>query len=309
MSDFIFDVETALNSQTYTPTADDTTKNIYGIINNSTISDETYAEYKQIFDNLPTTNIYSSLIQNPHTCAICNSQDSISNITSAIQNQYNNVKKAGTPIPNSSGQTGINPNDNPNTTDGDISQPDQNGIYPGNEGYQPTQTQITILDNWNSTYPSVVETISNISNNVSSYNDYTNKIVSNLPTILGIIQTAMALDNLLNDLANPCLGLSNFLSSLAKAGATLIAEIEAGLAKVLSLIGGALETIMDALATVMGYVEKLLNLMENELKNLIEAMIAGLQYGLANLLSILAGDPCLKSLVSILGTGALLSVI
>lgn len=325
MSDFNFDIEAALNSQTYTPSVSDDTKAIYGLMSNDEISDEVYEQYKQIFDNLPTVNIYSSVIQNPNKSIICNSQDSINTIigsnastngqvnynnsdTGSLGLQYYHVILAGTPVPDKDGNTGINPNTT-NTIDGDITVPDQNGVYPGQEGYQPSQQQIDIKNQWDSTYPSTVSSLQDANSSISDYENHTDKLVANLPMILGIIQSALGLANILGTLANPCLGLGNFLKSITSAGKSLIQKILDGIKEVEKLVGGALMLIMGAIAKVMGYVKKLMNLIENEIKQLIEAMIAGLKFGLSSLLSMLNSDPCMKSLLSILGTGSLLSAL
>lgn len=325
MSDFNFDVNAALNSQTYTPSTSDETKAIYGLMSDDEITDEVYEQYRQIFDNLPTVNIYSSVIQNPNKSIICNAQDSVNNIigsnasttgqvnynnsnTGSLGLQYYNVILAGTPVPDKDGNTGINPNTT-DTVDGDITVPDQNGVYPGQTGYQPSQQQIDTKNTWDSTYPSTVSSLQDANNGISTYEDHTDKLIANLPMILGIIQGALGLANILGTLANPCLGLGSFLNSITSAGKSLIQKILDGLKKVEQLIGGALELILKAIATVMGFVNKLLNLIENEIKKLIEAMIAGLKFGLSGLLSMLNSDPCMKSLLSILGTGSLLSTL
>lgn len=325
MSDLTYDISGALNSQTYTPSVSDDTKKIYGLMSDDDISDDVYNQYKQIFDNLPTVNIYSAVIQNPNKGIICDAQDSINNIlgsnaTTTGQVQYNNsdtgsfglqyyhVKMAGTAVPDKNGNTGINPNST-NTTDGDITTPDQNGIYPGEEGYQPSQNQINTMNNWDSTYPSTVSSLQNASNGVSDYKNHTDKFLANLPMILGIIQSALGLANILGELANPCLGLENFAGSITKKGTSLIQKIRDGIKKIEDLIGSALETIQKAIADVMAFVNKLQNLIETEIKNLIKAMIDGLKFGLSGLLSMLNSDPCMKSLLGVLGTGSLLSVL
>ena len=335
MSDLEYDITSALNSGVYSPQNDETTISIYNLVSTSDIDDETYAYYKNMFDNLSTVNPYSAAVQNPNKGYICDSQDSITKIignnsnydysgsgdTNKNQNinydpstsgslglQYHNVKLAGTPVPDSSGNTGINPNNN-TTTDGDISKPDQNGVYPGNTGYQPTQNQIDILNNWNNSYISTVSSIAQFNSGVSDYEDHTDKLLANLPMILGIVQSALGLANILGNLANPCLGIENFLGSLTKKGKSLIQKIRDGIKKIEQYIGAALSVIQKAIADVMAFVNKLINLVENEISNLIKALINGLQYGLASLLKSLVGDPCMKSLLGILGTPSLTSII
>lgn len=329
MSDFSFDVSAALTSQTYTPSVDADTAAIYNVVSSSGVSDEVYAQYQTIFDNLPTANAYSAAIQNPNKGYICDSQDSISSIlgnnasttgsigynnsdTGSLGLKYYHITLAGTPVPNASGETGTNPSTS-YTYDGDISVPDQNGVYPGEEGYQPTQQQQDTATTWDQTYPSMVSSIQDANSGVSDFENHTDKLIANLPMILGIVQSALGLANILGNLSNPCLGISNMLGSITSKGKVLMAKIRNAIQDVENAIGSAIayveKVINKAIAEVTAFVNKLKNLIENEIKSLINSMISGLHFGLSSLIKSLTSDPCMKSLLGMLGTGSLLSVL
>ena len=329
MSDFSFDISGAQSSQTYNPTVDSGTSAIYGVVSTSSVTDEVYAQYQSIFDNLPTANAYSAAIQNPNKGYICDSQDSISSMlgsnatttgsigynnsdTGSLGLKYYHISLAGTAVPNASGETGTNPS-TAYTYDGDISVPDQNGVYPGNTGYQPTQQQQDTKTTWDQTYPSMVSSIQNANSGISDFENHTDKLIANLPMILGIVQSALGLANILGNLANPCLGISNMLGSITSKGKALMAKIRNAIQEIEDAIGSAIayveKIINKAIAKVMAFVNKLKNLIEDEIKSLIKAMIDGLHFGLSGLLNALKLDPCMKSLLGMLGTGSLLSVL
>lgn len=327
MSDLQYDITGALNSSTYTPQTDAETAAIYNLVSTSEISDETYQYYADVINNLPTANPYNAAIQNPNKSLICDSQDATGAIigtntgynssgslnidpatSGSLGLQYHHVTLAGTAVPDASGNIGINPN-NTTTTDGDITQPDQNGVYPGETGYQPTQNQIDIKTNWDNSYASTVSSMSNISSGVNDFESHTDKLIANLPMIIGMVQSALGIANMLGSLANPCLGISTHIGSIMKEGKILMQKIRDKINKVKALIGSAIKTIQKAIADAEAFVNKAINMIEDEVKSLIKSLIHSIHFGLSGLLKSLKLDPCMKSLLHMVGTGSLTSLI
>jgi hypothetical protein len=124
-----------------------------------------------------------------------------------------------------------------------------------------------------------------------------------------MIQTALGIATAIANLTNPCLGLANFLGSLLAKGAAIMAQINAAIDLVLVTIGEVIAEINAAIQAVMALINSLQALIEAEILAFVEALIDAARLGLAQLLALLPLDPCLASILNIVGTGALTGVL
>ncbi len=286
----------ALASPTYNPSIDPTTLSLYNIMGNSTNSDDLVAQYRQVIMGLPTINPFVGVLSNPQSCNISQAQTGLNEASAALTQQYNTVVTAGTPIPNPGG---------------------------GGYSYTPTSQQIAAAATYQANVPQATASMDQAASTMSDFQDHTDRITSNLPAILGMVQSALGLAAAVGNLLNPCLGLSSFLGSIQAAGTAIMNKINAGIQQVKAAISAAMAVITSAIATInaamaaitsaIAYVQKLAQslaaLVEAEITSLINSLINSARLGLAQLLASLPKDPCLSALVGTVGTGAVASVL
>lgn len=278
----------ALNDPNYNPDIDAVTLQIFNMMDEP--SDELYAQYKTIFDNLPATNPYSGVLVNPNTCDIQDVNNSVAATVRALQD-YVNQNYHNDPTWHSEVI-------DPSNADSVVSQ------LTGGNVVTPGSTS----DDGITTDPTYVQPNSVLSA-TSQAQDHTDKLLANLPMILGIVQQALGLATALGGLLNPCLGMRDFLGSLMGDLNKMLKAIKAAIDKIMGYIEEGIQAIKDAIAYVMNLVSELINFIMAEIKKLIKALIDALRAGLAAFLKSLGNDPCLKSLVggiTTMATAALL---
>jgi hypothetical protein len=175
----------------------------------------------------------------------------------------------------------------------------------GSPGYSPSTTQVATLNTWQQAYPACMGNIAQANSTLSGFEDHTNRLIANFPSILGMIQTALGIATAIANLTNPCLGLANFLGSLLAKGAAIMAQINAAIDLALTVIGEVIAEINAAIQAVMALINSLEALIEAEILAFVEALIDAARLGLAQLLALLPLDPCLASILTTVGTGAL----
>lgn len=261
----------ALSDPNYNPTIDPTTLKLLSLMDDP--SDDLYNEYKTIFDNLPTTNPFSGVLINPNTCDVQDVQNSITLTTNAL-NDY--VKNNYPSDPTWNYQI-----IDPSNPDSAVSQ-----LTGGNSTVDPITSAVTFVQ------PNSALSATNTAQN------HTDKLLANLPMILGTVQQALGLATAIGGLLNPCLGMDGFLGSLMGALNKILKAIKAAIAYVMNIIDQGIQAIMAAIKAVMDLVGQLIAFIEAEIQKLIKALIDALRAGLAAFLSMLNLDPCLKSIVS-----------
>jgi hypothetical protein len=284
----------ALASPIYNPNIDSTSLQLFNAMNTGYPA-ALVSQYTQMITSLPTANGYSTLLQNPQACNISQAQTGMSTLQSQITQQYNSTVLSGTPVGTISGTT--------------YTAPAASGANPvgtaGSPGYSPSTTQVATLNTWQQAYPACMGNIAQANSTLSGFEDHTNRLIANFPSILGMIQTALGIATAIANLTNPCLGLANFLGSLLAKGAAIMAQINAAIDLALTVIGEVIAEINAAIQAVMALINSLEALIEAEILAFVEALIDAARLGLAQLLALLPLDPCLASILTTVGTGAL----
>jgi hypothetical protein len=154
--------------------------------------------------------------------------------------------------------------------------------------------------------------------------DHTDRVTSNLPSLIGIAQTALGLASAMFALTNPCLGIPDFFGSLMDKGkasmhdlSTRLSDLKNKLSHMADIVQNAIKSAVDALVAeakqiASGIKSGLLaikNMVAAEAKKFAKALIDGLRSGLASLLALLPKDPCLKSLLGSVATGGLAAIL
>lgn len=158
---------------------------------------------------------------------------------------------------------------------------------------------------------------SGIIGDLESFEDHTDRLTNNLPSLAGIAQAALALDTIMNLLSNPCLGLSGFLGSIMDEGKAIINDIKNTIGQALadarawvdSEIGPLIDDINAAIVAAQAEVDKLITMAKAEIDKFAKALLAQVRQGLADLLANLPQDPCLRGLLGSVATGAAAAVI
>lgn len=326
----------ALASPVYNPGYDSTDLAIYNIMNNDSTDETNTAltkQYTNSFYNMSTTNPYEGVLQNPLTCDISDIGSSISGITDNLQNVFGNT-------------TAFDPSNPPSETSSDyqnyvdwdtyINPSNENSTYSMLTGGTPTTTtytqdqvldipsNATIATGSDGSYSVTTYTNPNsIQQSLSNAQTHTDRLLSNLPSIISLAQAAIGIATALEALANPCLGLSNFFGSLSGTGSKLIAGVKDAISKLESYIKTAMsyidqgidyvksqiKAVMDeinsAIQSAMSYITSLVSQIESEIKNLIKSMLSSIKMGISGFLKGLLNDACLSSLTKTLGTSAL----
>lgn len=177
---------------------------------------------------------------------------------------------------------------------------------------------------WLAYKPDFDQDCQDINDDLDQIEDHTDRLTNNLPSLAGIAQAAMALDTLLNLLSNPCLGLDGFLGSIMDSGKQLLndikskisgmiadvkAQIDQTIGDINAAIGPAIQKIQQGIAEAKAKIAEFISKAKAEVTKFIQAMLAQVRQGLAELMANLPQDPCLRSLMGSVATGAAAAVI
>lgn len=270
----------ALNNPNYNPTIDPDVISLMGLMSDP--SNELLQQYRDVWNNLPTVNPFEGVIVNPHQCDIqdtkVNTGKIIDTLTGWGENNFPND-----PTWNS-GFT------DPNNPDSIVSK-----ITGGTQTLDP-KTGLTNYTNNNGIDPSL-----------DRMNDHTNKLLANLPMILGMVQQALGLATVIEGLLDPCMGTGSFLGSLMDQGKALMKKIKDKIDKVFDEINDFLQEIQrtvqevldfvnQAIQDAMDFAKEMVDMIEGEIEKLIKSLIDSLRANLSNFLKGLHIDTCLKGL-------------
>lgn len=147
--------------------------------------------------------------------------------------------------------------------------------------------------------------------------DHTDRLTNNLPSLAGIAQAALALDTVMNLLSNPCLGLDGFLGSIMDKGKALLSSAASKISTMMASarawadanIGPLIDQIKTAMAQAKAAISQFITAAMAEVMKFAKAMLAAARQGLAELMSNLPQDPCLRGLLGSVATGAAAAVI
>ena len=187
---------------------------------------------------------------------------------------------------------------------------------PGDPGYNATAQQAIDSKLVQQASPQLNSNLDQVGSNMDNFQNHTDRLISNFPNILGMIQTGLGVASVVGKLLDPCLGLNDFLGSLLGAGSGIMKKINAALAEVKAFIEAGLQHIQQAIAQIqaliakaLAYVQSLIAMVEKEIMKLIKSLIDAARLGLAQLLSLLPKDPCFKAVLNALGSGPVLGAV
>lgn len=155
--------------------------------------------------------------------------------------------------------------------------------------------------------------------------EHHDRILSNMPSLLGLVQGALGLASILSLLSNPCSPLNDFMGSLMDKGKELMAGVKAKFDAIKLKVKGYIQSVKDVANNVIGSVKEELgpiiadiksaatavadiagdvaDMVANEISNIGKSLLAQLRQGLSAFLATLPDDPCLRSLAGSVLTG------
>lgn len=314
----------ALSSPVYNPRYDSTDIAIYNITQNDS-SDETNTalrkQYLNLFYNLPSTNPYEGVLQNPNTCDIDDVNNTANDIVNGLYNNFGNQDAFDSNNPPSQSDPNY---ENYQYWDQYVNQNNPNSVYSYMTGGIPTTTTYSQDDVLNIPDSATIAvgpdgqyqatTYSQPNNVIPQINyarNHTNTLISNLPMLLSLAQLGLGLASSLENLLNPCLGLSDFFGSISDLGKEMMSEIKKAVNFIKGLIDKGLSYLKTAINDVIGavllavkYIKNLINQVKSEIEKFIKAMIDQIRIGISSFLKSLLGDACAKSLFGGLVTNA-----
>lgn len=162
-----------------------------------------------------------------------------------------------------------------------------------------------------------VEGPNGLLSNLDSFEDHTDRLTNNLPSLAGIAQAALALTAAINLLSNPCLGLDGFLGSIMDEGKAILRDVGRFVKDALgevtdwvdANIGPLVASIGAAVAAASAAIADLIAIATQEVINFAKAMLSQVRQGLAELMANLPQDPCLRNLLGSVVTGTAAAVI
>ena len=147
-----------------------------------------------------------------------------------------------------------------------------------------------------------------ISSGTNTIQTYTDGTVANIASIMAMVTSALAIASALGNILNPCLGIGDFFKTLTSYGKKLVSTIKKYVNKIKNLIESgidyALAKIRSLVSEALRYVKSGLNYIKSEIKKLIKSLKMSLKIGVSDFLKGLSHNPCAKSLLSTITTGA-----
>lgn len=137
--------------------------------------------------------------------------------------------------------------------------------------------------------------------------DHTNRLTSNLPSLVGIAQTIMGIATIVAALANPCAGLGNFFGSIMEDGKKLLNDIRTALAPVAAKMAelanaaagayaAGIAEINTAMAPALAAIDSFMAKVDSEIAAFTQALMGQERMGLADFMNSSGSDPCVKAL-------------
>lgn len=176
-------------------------------------------------------------------------------------------------------------------------------------------------------FSEVVDIPQETTDGMAELKEHTDRVSSNLPSLVGVAQTALGLGAVMLALNNPCLHIDDFFGSLTSKGKQLmnglkdrlaalkakLQQMKAQIQNFVTNVKAQIQALVDeAKAIASGIKSQLLsiaNMVKDEAKKFAKAFIDAARSGLASLLSLLPKDPCLKNLVGAVATAGLAAII
>jgi hypothetical protein len=159
-------------SPVYNPNYDTPTLALYGLMTNKAVDEAQLATYREIVMNYTTQNIYAGVLYNPRACEINDVKNQLDDFVDQLDKAYQDAITKGTP-----------------TQGGPSAIPDPDGTFPYVPPYTPTPEQVNTANQWQASYPGWRSDALMASEVMDAYYDHTNRIVANLPGIIGVTQS------------------------------------------------------------------------------------------------------------------------
>lgn len=302
MSDFTItatDISNAKDDPTYNPGYDATDLGLYKLMTANADSQAVTDQYTRAFVSMitNTNNLYEGVLENPHKCDLADISSGLNNINNQLTDLYNNGSTDGTA--NKDNPNWIS-NMDPTNTDGIYYQLFNNS---GSNGFGDTTD--STLSGDDIIFDTSTASISSGTNTIQTYTDGT---VANIASIMAMVTSALAIAAALGNILNPCLGIGDFFNTLTSYGKTLVSTIKDYVTKIKNLIESgidyALTEIKSLVSEALSYVKSGLEYIKSEIKKLVKSLIGSLQIGISDFLKGLSVNPCAKSLLSTITTGA-----
>lgn len=250
-------------------------------------------DHIRTFLSLPTRHDFNGVIVNPALCHIVDVRQDLQDLYDYLDYQYG-----------------------PGSSDRVISEGGGGGGFGWGGGTDPV-TPNGSNGNWTTYQPELSQAIQDVNQDMDSIQDHTDRLTSNLPTLAGLAQAALALSTIMNLLSNPCLGLDGLLGSIMDSGKKLIQDVKDKIAKAVAdakawvskEIGPLIDQVKGAIADAKAKIAELVAKAKAEIMNFAKAIQAQIRQGLAELLSNLPQDPCLRGLLQSAVTGGAAALI
>lgn len=304
-------------SPVYNPNYDDTTLHLYGLMTNKAVDEAQLATYREIVMNYTTQNIYAGVLYNPRACEINDVKSQLDDFLDQLDKQYAEVIAAGTP-----------------TEGGPSSIPNPDGTFPVLPPYTPTAEQINTANQWQASYPGWRSDALMASEVMDAYYDHTNRIVANLPGIIGITQSQIGnvvattnpngtsggtsssgigntggssgggLDlsqinfpSMPGAGGNPCLQFGDIMGSLFAQGQKMLDQMSKAVMGAIGALMNPQALMQQAMSMVMGMASQIMSKLMGEINKLAQSIMNMAKMGLAQLLQFMPNDPCMKSII------------
>lgn len=150
----------------------------------------------------------------------------------------------------------------------------------------------------------VSQILTEVNDNLATYLDHSNRLVSNFPTISSIVQNEIS--NQLGSASdpksvlgsNPCVAFADVMGSILKAGQDIIAEILSALQNLKDNLDAAAELIEQAVNKLLEAIAAAMTKIQEEVESIAKAMLSINKMNLASMLKFQNEDPCLQSILS-----------
>ena len=302
MADFTItatDISNAKDDPTYNPGYDSTDLGLYKLMTANDDSQAVTDQYTRAFVGMitNTNNLYEGVLENPHKCDLADISNGLGNINNQLTDLYNNGSTDGTA--NKDNPNWIS-NMNPTNSDGIhymlFNNSDSNGF--GDTTDSSLTGDAIIFDT----------STASITSGTNTIQTYTDGSVANIGSILAMVTSALAIASALGNLLNPCLGIGDFFNTLTSYGKKLVSTIKDYVNKIINKIESGIDYVMSELKSLvseaLSYVKSGLEYIKSEIKKLIKSLKASLKIGIGDFLKGLSLNPCAKSLLSTITTGA-----
>jgi hypothetical protein len=151
---------------------------------------------------------------------------------------------------------------------------------------------------WNASSPGIVANLSSASISILNFQTHTNMLITNLPLVIGMIQSSIGISNALGNTSNPNNTVNGFIGSILTLGAQVMNAINNAVSVSANSMNEGLAVIQQNIAMLVSSVSQLSAIINQENTNLSQALLTSTQLSLTQLLQQLPNDPYLNVVLS-----------